>query len=457
MAYTVTNNPWSSQYNVGIGIETPCSTLHVFGAGATMRLGPYYSDTDRDYLFFEAGGTNSQIITRNESMTIHNCGGPLILNPSGQCVGIGTTSAPMALTFTDSLGGKILFNNNPNNYSIGLASGVVSADSSMKFMAGCTTPGDFTFYRGSTLSMIITCAGNVGIGPTAPNRLLDVSSGGDTYLRVTGNRGNSDDLHVSNVEFYNSNSTRIIAEIRAITGTGGTQSNSGQLAFYTNDNGTYAERLRIASAGAATFSSTVNATGLFIGTSNGQVADINSTNANGGYLTWSTSGTVIADLGTAQQIFGSGGNDTFGINGRGARALTFGTYNTERLRITSGGNVGISTSSPQSTYKVTISGTDTIFPAIYLENTTNSQAYSIRATGTNFVVRDNTSGNDRFTIASTGAAEFSSTIKTAAPTGYTAKPWKLGDATSGTITPNYYIKVEIDGQIYAIPALQGLP
>ena len=174
MAYSVTCNPWSSQYNVGVGIETPCSTLHVFGAGATMRLGPYYADTDRDYLFFEAGGTNSQIITRNESMTIHNCGGPLILNPSGQCVGIGTTSAPMALTFTDSLGGKILFNNNPNNYSIGLASGVVSADSSMKFMAGCTTPGDFTFYRGSTLSMIIACTGNVGIGTSAPANAIHV-------------------------------------------------------------------------------------------------------------------------------------------------------------------------------------------------------------------------------------------------------------------------------------------
>ena len=95
----------------------------------------------------------------------------------------------------------------------------------------------------------------------------------------------------------------------------------------------------VGSTGAATFSSSVTAGGLFIGTSNGQVGDINSTNANGGYLTWSTSGTVIADLGTSQQIFGSGGNDTFGINGRGARALTFGTNNTERLRITSGGNV----------------------------------------------------------------------------------------------------------------------
>jgi hypothetical protein len=72
------------------------------------------------------------------------------------------------------------------------------------------------------------------------------------------------------------------------------------------------------------------------------------------------------------------------------------------MRLTNSGNLGISSTSPQATYKVTISGTDTIFPAIYLENTTNSQAYSIRATGTNFVVRDNTSGNDRLTITSGG-------------------------------------------------------
>lgn len=57
----------------------------------------------------------------------------------------------------------------------------------------------------------------------------------------------------------------------------------------------------------------------------------------------------------------------------------------------------------------------------------------------------------KFNVSKAGA------IQTAEPTGYTAKPWKLGDATSGTITPDYYIKVEIDGQIYSIPALLGTP
>ena len=239
MAYSVTCNPWTSQYNVGVGIETPCSTLHVFGAGATMRLGPYYADQDRDYLYFEAGGTNSQIITRNESMTIQNCGGPLLLNPVGGCVGIGTTCAPMALTFTDSLGGKILFNNNPNNYSIGLASGVVSADSSMKFMAGCTTPGDFTFYRGSTLSMIIACTGNVGIGTTSPSTILNVASSAP-IIRLNPTTQNN----VTAIEFGILNAgNNAYAKIDEVN----TSNYDTNLRFFTNNVGdfTQVERMRI--------------------------------------------------------------------------------------------------------------------------------------------------------------------------------------------------------------------
>jgi len=55
------------------------------------------------------------------------------------------------------------------------------------------------------------------------------------------------------------------------------------------------------------------------------------------------------------------------------------------------------------------------------------------------------------------SVELSGTIKTAAPTGYTAQPWKLGDAYSGTISTNHYILVEINGSIYSIPALPGTP
>jgi hypothetical protein len=128
--------------------------------------------------------------------------------------------------------------------------------------------------------------------------------------------------------------------------------------YYTSNNiaGTWNSKATINSyTGAATFSGTITATELNLSTSNGVVGNINSTNANGGYLTWQTSGTTIADIGTAQQIFGSGGNGTFGINARGARDLAFGSNNTERMRITSGGRVNIGNdTTTNSTYVLSI-------------------------------------------------------------------------------------------------------
>jgi hypothetical protein len=145
-------------------------------------------------------------------------------------------------------------------------------------------------------------------------------------------------------------------------------------------------RLTIADTGAATFSSSVTATELYLSTSNGLVGNINSSNANGGYLTWQTSGTTIADLGTAQQIFGAGGNDTFGINGRGARAIAFGTNNTERMRITSGGNVGIGTDSPTAISGfTTLSVNNSTFGGI-IETMYNNTPYGRLFTNANFYV-----------------------------------------------------------------------
>jgi hypothetical protein len=78
---------------------------------------------------------------------------------------------------------------------------------------------------------------------------------------------------------------------------------------------------------------------LSVSTTGDLVGDFNSASANGGYMVWRTSGTVIADLGTAQNCFGTGGTDTFAINGRATRALLLGTNNTERMRISSAGYI----------------------------------------------------------------------------------------------------------------------
>jgi hypothetical protein len=99
-------------------------------------------------------------------------------------------------------------------------------------------------------------------------------------------------------------------------------------------------------------------------------------------------------------------------------------------------------------------------PVVYLESTWNTTG---NARGIEYRVTNTASGGSSkllnlfvdsvsmFNVSNSGS------ITTNAPTGYTNAAWKLGDATAGTITPDTYIKVEINGQIYSIPALLGTP
>lgn len=117
---------------------------------------------------------------------------------------------------------------------------------------------------------------------------------------------------------------------------------------------------------------------------------LNGTTTNNAYTAFSSAGVGKWRIGNTYNA-GANSFDIFNL-GTSATALSFSSTTN---------NLGIGTS-PDATYKVKISGTDTIFPAIYFDNTTNSQAYSIRASGTSLSIRDNTSGNDRITLNTAG-------------------------------------------------------
>lgn len=178
---------------VGIGTTIPTRQLFV-----------------NDTAFFDNAGsgttTNPSIAIGSTSLGISYLAGSnmallaggttkMYISASGN-VGIGSNTPKLPLTFADSLGQKILFNDNPNNYSIGLASSVTGADAMMKFIAGCIAAGDFGFYNSSNLRMLITGAGNVGIGTSSPCSKLSVNGaiesltdpggeGGQVMLRGT--------------------------------------------------------------------------------------------------------------------------------------------------------------------------------------------------------------------------------------------------------------------------------
>ncbi len=120
---------------------------------------------------------------------------------------------------------------------------------------------------------------------------------------------------------------------------------------------------------------------------------------------------------------------------------TFATNNTERMRLTSGGELLINTTSDAGDFKLQVNGD------MYLTNSTYTQmqlkdgsasgsTWSLISGFPNlgdFTIREAGVQNTLILKKTTGNAEFIGSIKTAAPSGGTAKPWKLGEAgvTSG--------------------------
>jgi hypothetical protein len=479
--------------NVGINRNNPTRTLDILGAsgvGTVLKLEGASGTTTYLQLAYN-GATNAQsgYIGYNSSSQLQFFTNDTLRATitSGGNVGIGTTAPISRLMVQDSLN-SFSAHFSGNNQTNGVAIG--TNGSNVAVIQGYTR----TFSATNNIAMQVD-GGNVGIGTSSPNSILELSST-SPVLRIQAS--SSADFHglefrqgagldatikqlpvtgefrISNgrsagwggfTTFYTDTTER--ARITSggnllvntttdagfkldVNGTGrftqnltigaataatnvklifnGVASKAAGIEFHQsgtpqwyigngiasednnfelyNSNGTMAMKIikstnAINFIGAATFSSSVTATELYLSTSSGLVGNINSSNANGGYLTWQTSGTTIADIGTAQQIFGSGGNAVFGINGRGARDIAFGTNNTERMRITSGGNVLIGT-------------TTDVGAKLYVNGG----------------------------------------IRTANPTGSTSNDWLLGRALiSGTSSPDRWIRVQIGNLYYDILAV----
>jgi len=87
----------------------------------------------------------------------------------------------------------------------------------------------------------------------------------------------------------------------------------------------------------------VAASALDVSGTAGEIVSINSTAANGPYVTISRSGTVYGDVGIAAQVVSGGATTDFGVNARGANNLILGSNAVERVRINATG-VGIGVS-----------------------------------------------------------------------------------------------------------------
>jgi hypothetical protein len=362
--------------------STAAPTIHI-------STNTYYSDDYRyitteaaaRYLQFQGShlwytapsGTAGTVATYTERMRVDATGN----------VGIGTSSPGFKLEVTGDIrlgsGGDL---------RLGSATGTTtSAGDSSIF----NDASDLYFNTGNVNRMYIANDGNVGIGTAGPGYRLDVASADTTAglgyaMRIRGNATAA----AGAIQFTDSGVTTQWGFLAA-TATAVTLDASGSsvLAFRTNSD----ERMRITSSGNVGIGITTPAAKLEIMQNQAAFSYLDYYNTTvGGGIVWrqivrniANTGTTSVDLAKIGTGFLINNNDT-----NAANFTAFGVGASERMRITSDGNVGIGTSSP-GTYNLNVAGSLRAGDTIDFGNAgTNPSIINVGvgATGNRFAIID---------------------------------------------------------------------
>jgi hypothetical protein len=417
----------NSSGNVGIGTASPSSKFEVIAAtnkgvriGTAGTLTGIFSDATSPSGILEfsrsGDGVYDSFIAKYESSTnsvlalygrevlaIGTNGSERMRITSGGNVGIGTDTPATLLNLKSSTTTELRLESVGGTFR----SFIGFRTDGQKWDVGVNlndTNDALSFNSVGSEKMRITSGGNVGINTASPSSFAGYLN---TTLQASGANG-------VNLDFKTSGGTRegvlLLAsgtEFALIAAT------SIPLTFRTNDT----ERMRITSAG------DMYLTGR---------------STNGDYAMYFFSND------TDSRIYSS---NSSGVS----KPIQFYTSGTERMRITSGGNVQ---QRGYTEYQTSNGATSVGYVGLNgpFEGNSNTD-FGIASYQPNLYFYTNNNTTPRLTIASTGAATFSSSIKTAAPSGGTAKPWKLGNAVSGGApSTTHYIEIEIDGTTYYLAA-----
>ena len=328
-----------SSGNVGIGDSSPSAlgsnitTLEIKG-GVTTRSGGIRLSTSDDsqkaafYMYDGAGviGTETAhplgLYTGNTER--------LRIDSSGR-VGVGTTSpssysANNLVIAGTGARGLTIASTDSNNCNIYFADGTAGSAAFRGILRYSHSDDYMRFFTSGSEALVITNVGRVGIGTSSPEQELHVSGPGDRIAVF--------ESDTSGCQIILNNSTG--------TANGTTVKSIGDNLTFTTS-GASTERLRIDSSGNVGIGTTSPGAKLQVQGDFGEFFRIKGTNTGAGQHalmricggTTDTTGLRIRQEGSGNTAVGPGSSIFNELNGY----LSFGTNNTERLRITSTGQM----------------------------------------------------------------------------------------------------------------------
>lgn len=326
-------------------------------------------------------GVSGNDLSLNVDSSDPNTGGGLYIQYRGG-VGIGTSNPTThngrgfvvrgtgadtrgIIELWDSGGGKSVFQQVGGNTYMGQLDKATGGGNIYMLTGGQGTS--------ATISMTILCAGNVGIGTVSPASKLDVCGPQyadlmmmrllDQTSQATGTGGG---LGFGG-KYNTGGDFTEFGLIRGLKENGTSGEYGGYLSFLTRPNlGQWTERMKITSAGNVGIGTASPSQRLHV---TGRAIISNGTGTNESLSVGTTSSSTGTNFGTIDvngldysayylrtndtirfSIFQSGG--VTAVNTVTNIPLTLGTCDTERMRITNAGNVGIGTSSPIDKFEV---------------------------------------------------------------------------------------------------------